>query len=150
MTIAAQTARTPMPNRIRRVLMIDDEKFDQMVYRRVLDRSGLVDETIMFLSAEDALDWLSGPDRKPVDVVFLDINMPRMNGFEFLDAAHDRLGPGFAAMVVVMLTTSLNPTDRQRAEKYDVVKSFLTKPLTVSHVRETAELLVTMDHSRST
>ncbi len=67
--------------------------------------------------------------------------MPRMNGFEFLEAAAERFGPQFAKVVVIMLTTSLNPGDRQRAEAFEVVREFLNKPLTVEDVIEVGRLV---------
>jgi CheY-like chemotaxis protein len=130
-----ETAKIPT------VLLIDDESFDQMLYKRVLARSGLVGEAISFLYADEALAYLTAPVHKVIDVIFLDINMPRMNGFEFLDAATTALGPDFAKLVVVMLTTSLESRDRERAMAYPAVRRFINKPLTVEHVAEVAALL---------
>ena len=67
--------------------------------------------------------------------------MPRMNGLQFLEAASRQLGPGFAKIVVAMLTTSLNPSDQERALEFDAVKEFIHKPLTVEHVQKVAEML---------
>ena len=127
--------------KIERVMLIDDESFDQKLYRRVIERSGLVVEAMSFLYADEALAYLMSPDRKEIDVIFLDIHMPRMNGFEFLDAATAALGPRFAKLVVVMLTTSLERRDRERAAAYSVVRRFINKPLTVEHVLEVAALV---------
>lgn len=116
------------------VMLIDDEEIDQRAYKRVLTRTGLVDRILSFSYADEALLFLKENPREKVDIIFLDINMPRMNGFEFLEAAVAELGAGFARMVVVMLTTSLNLSDRQRAESNPVVRGFLEKPLTSDHV----------------
>ena len=122
-------------------MLIDDEEFDQRQYNRVLKRSGLVDRVMTFTYAADALEYLKSNPSVEVDVIFLDINMPGMNGFEFLQTATDLLGRDFAKVVVAMLTTSLNPEDRKRAETFEVVKDFINKPLTVEHVQHVVGLL---------
>ena len=132
---------------IRLAVLIDDEKIDQMIYERVMERSGIVREVRIFSHAMDALEFLKQPDRPVVDVVFLDINMPRMNGFEFLEAATEEFGPDFAKLVIVMLTTSINPTDHERAVSYSVVKKFIYKPLTEEIVREIAVMVAREDGS---
>jgi len=129
------------PHALKRIMLIDDEMFDQLAYRRVIDQSGLVGETVMFQSAEEALAHLRDPGTEPFDAIFLDINMPRMNGFEFLSAAHEELGGAFATAVIIMLTTSLDPRDRERAAQFDVVKRFIAKPLTKEHLVEVAEMV---------
>lgn len=131
-----------MAKAIETALLIDDEEVDQKTYGRVLKRSGLVREYRMFTYAEDALDYLKANPGMKIDVIFLDINMPRMNGFEFLDAASEALGADFARMVVVMLTTSIDPMDRRRAKENPLVKAFFDKPLTEQHVERVAGLLV--------
>ena len=129
-----------MAKQLEHVMLIDDEDVDQMLYQRILMRSGLVGTIYPFHYADDALTFLRETGRPKMDVIFLDINMPRMNGFEFLDAASDEIGATFVHAVVIMITTSLNVHDRERAERYEVVKQFINKPLTVDHVRNVAEL----------
>lgn len=126
---------------IKCALLIDDNRIDQRQYKRVLMRSGLVEEVVAFSFADEALRFLKDNPEKVVDVIFLDINMPRMNGFEFLEAATSEIGADFTKVVVAMLTTSLNPEDRSRAETYDVVKQFISKPLTEQHVHDVAAFL---------
>jgi CheY-like chemotaxis protein len=126
---------------IRTAMLIDDESFDQKLYQRVLQRSGLVEEALSFLYADEALAYLASPGHRKIDVIFLDIHMPRMNGFEFLEAATETLGQKFASVVVVMLTTSLERRDRDRAATYPVVRRFINKPLIVEQVADVAALL---------
>ena len=130
-----------MPKPITLAVLIDDVEIDQRQYVRVLNRSGLVQKVMTFTYADTALEYLVQHPELDIDVIFLDINMPRMNGFEFLVAASERLGPNFAKIVVAMLTTSLNPNDERRADSFGMVKSFINKPLTVEDVQHVADLL---------
>ena len=126
---------------IPRLLLIDDNDIDQMMYKRIIKRSGLVGETISYLYADEALEFLKSDDCPHIDAVLLDVMMPRMDGFEFLEAVNAELGDSFKSIVVVMLTTSLNPDDRARAAKFDTVRDFLNKPLTIQHLEHIAEML---------
>jgi CheY-like chemotaxis protein len=117
------------PPKIKTLMCIDDEQFDQMLYKRVVARSGLVENFITFNLAADALAFLRKTDRVKVDVILLDINMPGMDGFEFLEHASKEFGAEFSKHVIIMLTTSINPRDEQRAKSIDVVKGLVSKPL---------------------
>lgn len=132
---------TTLSGSIETLLLIDDNELDQMLYKRIIERSGLVDQTLSFYYAEEALAFLERDRDFRVDVILLDINMPRMDGFEFLQAATERLGENFAKAVVVMLTTSLDPKDVERANSFSAVKDFLNKPLTAEHLKQISRLL---------
>ena len=88
--------------------------------------------------AEDALDYLARTDRPNIDVLFLDLNMPKMNGFEFLEKAIARFGKEFCSMIVVMLTSSLDPNDIERAKQCCAVNEFVNKPLLQEQIESIA------------
>jgi len=123
------------------IMLIDDNKIDQMLYQRIISRSGLVNKITSFLLATDALDYLLSDGAVQPDLILLDINMPRMNGFEFLEAVQTHFGQDFAP-VVVMLTTSLDPKDEARVKQIGLVRDYLIKPLTEAQL-ETLIALVT-------
>ncbi|MEM9426764.1 MAG: response regulator [Pseudomonadota bacterium] len=135
---ARQTASYPIP----RLAIIDDAEFDQMLYARLIKRTGVVGETLCFLSAEEALAHFEAPETQPVDVILLDINMPGMSGFDFLEHVSKNKPEDYAEIVIVMLTTSLNPLDVERAATFDLVKEYIHKPLEEQHLSEIAELLL--------
>lgn len=116
------------------LMIIDDNAVDQKLYSRLVKKSGLVETLHCFLMAPDAIAFLAEPDRPAIDIILLDINMPRMNGFEFLDEAVSRFGPGFVRAAVIMLTTSISDQDRKRASSYDVVRDYIQKPLEMGHL----------------
>ncbi|ABF63562.1 response regulator receiver protein [Ruegeria sp. TM1040] len=124
------------------IMLIDDNEIDHRMCKRVVERSGLVGEFITFLSAEEALDHLrQAGDRPVVDAILLDVNMPRMDGFEFLETATAELGERFARVVVMMLTTSLNPRDKERAQQFSVVRDYCNKPLIIEYLQRLADIL---------
>ena len=131
---------------MRTVMSIDDESFDQLLYKRIIERSGLVQNFITFQMAEDALSYLRSEECEEIDVIFLDINMPGMNGFEFLERVASEFGTAFPAIIVVMLTTSLDPEDESRARSFEMVKGFLNKPLTVDEL----QMIVGLVHHEKT
>lgn len=127
-----------------KMMIIDDSELDQILYKRVINRSGLVENVISFQYAGDALTYLRSDDREEIDVVLLDINMPRMSGFEFLEQASRSLGAKCPPPVVIMLTTSLDPEDEKRAKQYEIVKSYLKKPLSLEGLEEITQFLPTV------
>ncbi|MFK7860558.1 MAG: response regulator [Granulosicoccus sp.] len=113
----------------------------RLIYERIMNRTGIVDNIMTSQSAKEALTYIKRDVREEIDVILLDVNMPCMSGFEFLEQEIRDLGPGFSKLVVIMLTTSLYPADKVRAEHFDMVKAYLDKPLSVNDLISTADLL---------
>lgn len=111
------------------LMLIDDSDFDQRMYKRVIARSGLVKTLVQYVDPQRALEDLLAVGARIPTLVLLDINMPTMDGFEFLEIVQDRLGDKMCP-VIVMLTTSLDPVDERRARDHAIVRDFLNKPLT--------------------
>lgn len=112
------------------VLLIDDDETDHFFFKRLVQKSDLIKNVICFHYADEALEFLKSQDRPKINVIFLDINMPRMNGFEFLEEATNSLPTSFNESVnVVMLTSSIAPQDQARAATFDVIKAYVNKPL---------------------
>ena len=84
-------------------------------------------------SGKEGLDYLKSTDldgNTLPELIFLDINMPGMNGWEFLNEYHNLEKEIQSKVVVVMLTTSDNPDDEAKAKNWDIIYDFKTKPLT--------------------
>jgi CheY-like chemotaxis protein len=121
---------------LNRVMVIDDSDADLLYTRIILERCGAVAEVLTFGSAIDALAHLKTPGVPPIDVILLDINMPEMGGFEFLTAYEAGAASERASAVVVMLTSSPDPTDRARAFAFSAVRSYVVKPLDLASARD--------------
>ena len=111
------------------LMIVDDSSFDQMVYERIVGRSNVVETLLQFTNPLKALAYLKDPLTLKPDLILLDVNMPGLDGFEFLEQATEDVGAGLCP-VVIMLTTALRPCDEVRARSFDIVQDFLNKPLT--------------------
>ncbi|MEL7023974.1 MAG: response regulator [Pseudomonadota bacterium] len=118
------------------VMLIDDSDDDNFIHEIIIKKVGFATSISVYQYAEVALEYLKIEDRDGIDIIFLDINMPRMNGFEFLDE-YAKLSPEQQARCLLfMVSTSLNPQDKQRAEDHGAVTAFIGKPLTVNALEE--------------
>lgn len=112
------------------VLLIDDDETDHFFFNRLVKNTELIKQAICFQYADEALEYLKQTDRPKINAIFLDINMPRMNGFEFLEEAERLLPESFGEKaVVVMLTSSIAPQDKERANGFSAIKAYVNKPL---------------------
>lgn len=112
-----------------RVMLIDDSEADLLYTRIVLERSGLGYEIVAFESARDALVHLQNSKDDDVRLILLDINMPGMDGFEFLEAWDRTPAAAARSAVVVMLSSSPHPDDSERALRHQRVRGYITKPI---------------------
>jgi len=118
-----------MANPFKTCLLIDDNYIDNFVTRRVLEGGNFAEKIIVQQSATEAIEALQSGLIKP-DVIFLDIRMPMMGGFEFLQA-YDKLNiPGKEDIRIFMLSSSLDPTDIRKSVGNKYVTQFIYKPLT--------------------
>lgn len=125
------------------VVMIDDNEDDLLFTRIVLGRSGCPVDTVEFTSAQDALQHFADQAPEQRALVLLDINMPGMSGFDFLEAYETLPQSSRQALVVVMLTSSIDDRDRERALRFPSVKGFANKPLDKAVAAELLKMLDT-------
>jgi len=121
-----------MPNDIKKVMLIDDNEIDLKINSKIISLAKLFEEIIICHSGEESLDYLnkhiSQPEKLP-DFILLDIQMPEMDGFEFLDH-YKRLPKSFTNKCpVAMLSSTLDFGDIKRAEANVYVVKLLKKPL---------------------
>lgn len=121
-------------------LIIDDSEIDQTVTKMLLSRRLGITKINGAVNGEDAIQWINSQKNTIGSclVILLDIRMPIMDGFQFLEA-FSSLEPALQSKTrIVMLSSTLDPQDIERAKQHASVKKLLSKPL---HVQELASIL---------
>ena len=119
-------------NKFKKVMVIDDNEIDRYIANRNITKYEFAEEVITMESSRAALNFLGSlkdtPDQLP-QLIFLDIRMPEIDGFGFLEEYEKLPDTVKQNCIIMMLTTSLNPTDHERAANNPYVSKFLNKPL---------------------
>ncbi len=114
-------------------MIVDDNEFDRYILKRRLRTCSFDAVVSEACDGRNAIEYLAsgtsiGKEGYPPDIIFLDINMPRLNGFEFLEEFSElRKERGLAATVVVMFTSSPRQDDKDQASQWNFVSDFLIK-----------------------
>ncbi len=127
---------------MRRVFLIDDEEIANYINEWTIKSLDVFDHIHVFQSARTALDTMLAlqlnNDILP-ELILLDLHMPAMNGFEFLNELTSSF-PDLGKTKVIMLTTSESQSDRIKAMSYHLVKGFLAKPLRAAELTASLSL----------
>jgi CheY-like chemotaxis protein len=130
-----------MQKKLSSILLIDDDEPTNFINRMIIEETGCAIEVKTVQGGREALEYLrhcgkdSGGYPCP-DLILLDVNMPAMDGWEFLAQYRELSKTQKAEIVVVMLTTSLNPDDQARAGNIPEISGFRNKPLTTGMIKE--------------
>jgi CheY-like chemotaxis protein len=128
------------------ILLVDDDESDNFFHTLTIKEAEFCNQIKIATDGRYALDYIlkalknepAGEFPKP-DIIFLDINMPRMDGFDFLNEYILLDETQISGILIIMLTTSMNPYDMEKAMKYKVVKDYRNKPLTEEMLEEIME-----------
>jgi CheY-like chemotaxis protein len=124
--------------KLRRVLLVDDDEVANFLSKRLLKQLQVSEEVITLTDGSKALDfvqqhYLVGNDILPgLDLIFLDLNMPIMGGFEFLEKLKEL--PPLKQLAICILTSSSLESDQARAATFNA-DNYVTKPLTEEKIR---------------
>lgn len=107
------------------ILLVEDDAVDAMTFERALSDLNIKNEVVHRTNGEEALEYLSGEDKEKPCFIFLDLNMPRMNGIEFLEVV--KSDSNLRRIPVVVLTTS--DSEKDVVESFELgVAGYMVKP----------------------
>jgi len=116
-----------MKKKFKKILLLDDEEQINFYHTIMLTKSNASDDIIAFESASKALDFIKYDET--VDLILLDINMPKINGWGFLTEFEKLDNDKKEAIKIIMLSSSVNDDDKKKADANPYVCKFLRKPL---------------------
>ncbi|MCW3085162.1 MAG: hypothetical protein JWP12_2528 [Bacteroidetes bacterium] len=119
-------------------MLVDDDEDDNFFHEMAIIDNDLANTVIVQNSAKKALSYLKEKTDPLSDLIFLDINMPGMTGWEFLEEYNHLNKELQGKAVIIMLSTSANSKDITKAKNWDFVSDYITKPLT----KEAMEIII--------
>ncbi|WP_291119717.1 response regulator [Flavobacterium sp. UBA6135] len=128
------------------VLCVDDDPITLMLCKKVIVKANFGKEIIFAQNGQEALDLfeklkednLKGTTQVP-QLVFLDLNMPVMNGWDFIEKFSLDSNSAFKNTKIIILSSTIDPADFNRAKQYNIVSHFLSKPITVEMLEKLKE-----------
>ena len=119
----------------RTVMLIDDNEIDNLINQKMIEAASVTEHIYTKKKKKSAIEFLKNMEKLEMadqvlpDLIFLDIDMPLMDGFQFLDEFEKLSNVAKKKCKIVMLTSSINPQDFNRSKKYENVRLYLNKPL---------------------
>jgi two-component system, NarL family, nitrate/nitrite response regulator NarL len=131
-----------MSRLVQKTVLIDDSDIDLFIQRRFLEVYEFSSQLLLYKSASDALNWLRKLNGESApDIIFLDLNMPEVDGFAFLRSFDDLPEKIRTKSRIVVLTSSNSLQDRKNAFENKNVIQFITKPLKQSDIEDLKKII---------
>ncbi len=126
------------------ISVVDDDDIYKFTIKRTLDLLKLTKKVLMFSDGEEAIDFLNDNIKNTQtlpDIIFLDINMPVMDGFEFMEEFIKLKPKTDKKIIVYMVSSSVDPADLQRAKEISEISDYIVKPIEADQISEIVESL---------
>lgn len=119
--------------------IIDDDPIYQFGMKLLMKEVNFCKELLLFQDGQEAIDGMleilnRGEELPPV--IFLDLNMPIKDGWDFLEDFTNIPNNNREQVTIYVISSSINPSDRERARQYEVVGNYLVKPISAGHLKE--------------
>ena len=141
-----------MPSRIDKVLIIDDDEISNFITESILEQSNKVKEVNVVMSADEGITYLTKLATKGSSLpslILLDIKMPVKSGWDFLNDYKKLADVNRSNIIIVMLSSSVYPDDVHKANTFEEVAGYLSKPITLGKVEEVVEKYMTPPSAKS-
>lgn len=115
------------------IFLVDDDPINNLINNRLLNKVKVTEHIEEFLEGQFAIDRISELPKEKKLLIFLDINMPVMNGWEFLRIYQEQFIE--RNDTIIILSSSIDFQDRQKAQEFSIVSDFLEKPLTLDKIQ---------------
>lgn len=122
-------------SKIQTCCIIDDDPIFIYGTRRIMKEVNFCEDLLVYSNGQEALDGLTkiiNLGQNVPQVIFLDLNMPIMNGWEFLDEFIKLPSNNFEKITIYIISSSVDPRDLERVKNYNVVSNYILKPITPS------------------
>lgn len=114
------------------IMCIDDDPITLMLFKKVVKKASFTKEIINASNGDEAIILINNfKEKTRPQLIFLDLNMPVIGGWEFLDLFNSSNHPNLNNTKIIILTSTIDPEDIKKAKSYPNVIEFLSKPITV-------------------
>ena len=128
------------------ILFVDDDPITLMLCKKVISKAAFSNQIITAQNGEEAINLfrnlLDDSEKTVPELIFLDLNMPIMGGWEFLEEFSKLTFKQFHNIKVIVLSSTIDPEDLEKIKEFPMVMDFLPKPISLSMLNKVAEALI--------